>query len=68
MDTTQFGSTFWLALVASLSAFALIIVNAVNKSKCKSVNCCWDLFSCQRDVKIEEEIEIEQMKQIKPVI
>jgi hypothetical protein len=57
MDSTQFNGAFWLAISASVSAFVVVVIAALNKSKCINVNCCCGLFSCQRDTKSEMEIE-----------
>ena len=62
MDTVQFNGTFWIAIVGSISAFIIIIVTAMNKSKCSNVNCCWGLFSCIRDTTAEEKIEEKQIE------
>lgn len=57
MDTTQFNGAFWIAISASVSAFILVIVKSINKSKCSNVRFCCGLLSCQRDTKAETEIE-----------
>lgn len=61
MDTSQFNGAFWLAICASLSAFVVVVVTAMNKSKCSNVSCCCGLFACVRDTKAEEEIEEKQI-------
>jgi len=66
MDTSQFNGTFWLSISASISAFFIIVVGVINKSKCSNVNCCFGLFSCVRDTKAEEEIQLEEIKISKP--
>jgi hypothetical protein len=55
MDTSQFNSTFWLAISASISAFILVLIGAINKSKCKTFECC--CIKCIRDIKSETELE-----------
>ena len=62
MDTSQFNGSFWIAIAGAVSGFVVVIITAINKSKCSNVNCCWGLFNCIRDVKIEEEIELQQVK------
>jgi hypothetical protein len=57
MDTSQFNGSFWLAISASVSAFVVVVIAAMNRSKCKSVKCCCGIFSCVRDVQVEEQIE-----------
>lgn len=61
MDSSQFNGAFWLAICASLSGFVVVVVAAMNKSKCSNVSCCFGLFSCVRDTKAEEEIEEKQI-------
>lgn len=57
MDTSQFNGAFWLAICASLSGFVVVIMTAVNKSKCSNVSCCCGLFACVRDTHAEAEVE-----------
>ena len=59
MDTTQFNGAFWIAIAGSISAFVVIVVAAVNKSKCTTVECC--CFKCIRDTHAEEDIELAQI-------
>jgi hypothetical protein len=61
MDTTQFNGAFWIAIAASISGFIVVVIAAVNKSKCKNVSCCYGLFSCIRDTESEEKIEEKQI-------
>lgn len=60
MDTTQFNGSFWIAIAGSISAFAVIVIGAINKSKCSTVECC--CFKCVRNIEAEEDIEMAQMK------
>ena len=60
MDTTQFNGAFWIAIAGSISAFAVILITAFNKSKCQTVECC--CFKCIRDTRVEEDIELAQIK------
>tara|TARA_R110000868_G_scaffold120919_1_gene320917 strand:+ start:2323 stop:2607 length:285 start_codon:yes stop_codon:yes gene_type:complete len=67
MDTSQFNGAFWLAISASVSAFIVVIITALNKSKCSNISCCCGVFACVRDThaeaKIEEKaIELEEIK------
>jgi hypothetical protein len=67
MDTLQFNGAFWLGISASVSAFVVVIITAINKSKCTNVSCCCGVFSCVRDTnaeaKVEEKaIELEEIK------
>jgi hypothetical protein len=66
MDAAQFNGAFWLAISASVSAFFVIVIGAINKSKCSDVDCCWGFFKCIRDIKAEEEIQLEEIKISKP--
>ena len=59
MDTQQFNGAFWIAIVGSISAFVVIVVGAINKSKCTTVECC--CFKCVRDTHAEEDIELAQI-------
>lgn len=56
MDTTQFNGTFWIAIAGSISAFIVVVIASINKSKCSSVE-CW-CIKCIRDTRAEEDIEI----------
>lgn len=62
MDTTQFNGAFWIAMAASVSGFIVVVVTALNKSKCKNVSCCCGVFSCTRDTHAEAEIEEKQIE------
>jgi len=60
MDTTQFNGAFWIAIAGSISAFIIVVIGALNKSKCSNVECC--CFKCIRDTHAEEDIELAQIK------
>ena len=62
MDASQFGGSFWLAVIGSVSAFAIVFLAAMNRSKCSNISCCFGMFNCTRDVKVEEEIELRTSK------
>jgi len=62
MDSAQFNGAFWLAISASVSAFIVVIITAVNKSKCSDIRCCCGLLSCVRDTKNEAEIEKKEIE------
>ena len=38
-------------IISSIGGLLLIVF----KSKCKTINCCWGMWSCDREVKEEEE-------------
>ena len=64
MDSTTFNGSFWIAIVASISGFVLVIVGALNKSKCSKFGCCWGLCSITRDTHAEEDIEMAQINHL----
>ena len=68
MDTSQFNGSFWLGISAGISAFFVIVIGAINKSKCSNVDCCWGFFKCIRDTKAEEDIELEEIKVKEPTV
>jgi hypothetical protein len=62
MDTNQFNGAFWIAMAASVSGFIVVVVTALNKSKCSNVRFCCGLFSCTRDTQAEADIEEKQIE------
>ena len=43
----EFGSAFWLTIVASVFGFGGVCLQAVLKSRCKRFSCC--CITCVRD-------------------
>ena len=49
---------FWISFSTIVAGVISGILVIMHKSKCKNTSCCWGCFNCQRDVQVEEEIEI----------
>jgi hypothetical protein len=62
MNEQVFNGTFWLSLAGVVAGIIGVVIGVVNKSKCKTVNCCGGLFSCIRDTEAEIEIEKERIE------
>ena len=56
----MFSEMFWTLLITTVSGCCLVLIRGLLKSKCKSFDCCG--IKIERDVKIEEEIEMEQIR------
>ena len=57
MDAQIFNATFWLSFCGIVAGLFGVTMTAINKSKCKNINCCCGLFQCVRDIKLEVELE-----------
>jgi len=57
MDANIFNATFWLSFCGVVAGVLGLVFTAVNKSKCKNVECCCGVFKCQRDIGAEVELE-----------
>lgn len=58
-NNTTFSESFILGLVASFGALIGIVFGAIRKSRCSNINCCWGLYTCQREVLTHDEIKLE---------
>jgi hypothetical protein len=55
-----YDSTFWLSITTIILASLAVIVKACYKSKCSNFQCCYGLIAIERNVDVEEHIDIEQ--------
>jgi hypothetical protein len=62
MNEIVFNGTFWLSLAGIIAGVLAAVFSIINKSKCKTVNCCGGLFSCIRDTEAETELEKERIE------
>ena len=53
-------STFWLSIVTILTASIAVTIRACYKSKCSDFKCCYGLISIERNVDVEEHIDMER--------
>ena len=53
-------STFWLSITTVILASLAVVVKACYKSKCSDFKCCYGLISIERDVDVEEHIDMER--------
>jgi hypothetical protein len=49
---------FWISFSTIVAGVFSGFLVMLHKSKCKNTSCLWGCFNCQRDVEIEEQIEI----------
>ena len=62
---SEFNSTFWLSISASVFGLTALIIKAFKSSKCKEFNCL--CIHCVRDVQLEERVdELELQQQTTP--
>jgi hypothetical protein len=57
MDSNIFNATFWITISGVISGLVIALIAAINKSKCKNIECCCGLFKCIRDTEAEVELE-----------
>lgn len=62
MNDLVFNSVFWLSMAGLMSGVIALVFTAINKSKCKTINCCGGLFSCSRDTEAEVVLEERRME------
>ena len=53
-------STFWLSLATLIIGSIAVTIRACYKSKCTDFKCCYGLISIERDVDVEEHIDMER--------
>jgi hypothetical protein len=51
-------STFFLSLTTIIIGFGAIIIRTLYKSKCKDFHCCFGLLHIQRNVDVEQAIDL----------
>jgi hypothetical protein len=57
MDANIFNATFWLSFCGVVAGILGLVFTAINKSKCRNVECCCGIFKCVRDTDAEVELE-----------
>jgi hypothetical protein len=55
-----YDSTFLLSMATLLVGSIAVTIKACYKSKCSNFKCCYGLIAIERNVDIEEHIDIEQ--------
>ena len=45
-----FDGAFWLTLAGIVIGFGSVLVNGIIRSRCKTVKCCFGVFTCERDL------------------
>ncbi len=53
---------FWITIAGIFSGLLGLTLKMCLKSKCEDVNCCYGLFNVHRNIKAEEDIELQRPK------
>tara|TARA_R110000782_G_scaffold111089_1_gene200708 strand:- start:1240 stop:1455 length:216 start_codon:yes stop_codon:yes gene_type:complete len=51
------SEVFWIAFISTISGLLIKICSMAYKSKCKNISCCFNCFTLERDVFLEEKEE-----------
>jgi hypothetical protein len=59
---TDLSEISLITIITLIISFIIIIIKIILKSKCVNFECLWGCFKVNRDVKIEEDLELYKLK------
>lgn len=64
----EFNGAFWISTLTLFLAAIGVCVKASLSSKCSHTSCCFGCIACERNVEVEEEIELGRETVIVPAV